>query len=76
MCFGSQAANTNVNPAPYALNNSAAATTETAAPVTASNNLGPQAMAKDALDQPTPPVTGASVNTNVTTGTPGLPGLM
>ena len=74
MCFGSQAANTNLAPAPYALDQSSAQVKSTTAPVNpagsaVNNSLGTAAVAADAEDKPTPTPTGAALGTGLATAT-------
>ena len=74
MCFGSQAANTNLNPAPYALNQSQTQVTSTTAPVNPAgsatdNSLGAAAVAADEQDKPTATPVAQSVSTGLQTAT-------
>ncbi len=63
MCFGSTQSSVPDNPAPYALNQSQAAVTQT----TSTTPLNAQAAAADAQDKPTAPVTGATVSSGPAT---------
>ena len=70
MCFPSQDASSGVTPAPTSLANTYQSVTQTSAPVnppgsTTDNSLGPQAVARDAQDKPTAPVTGYSVTSGL-----------
>lgn len=75
MCFGGQTTYTPPNnPAPYLPQNSQTAVTETQASGSPSaatqENLGPQAVAKDAQDTPgTSPVNGFAVSSGLATST-------
>lgn len=74
MCFGGGTTYSPPNnPAPYTLDNSQSAVTETKAPANSGGAtqtaLSSQAAAKDAQDQPTPAVNGYSITTGLNTAT-------